>query len=36
MQAYDDFLNDRLPEVEYEESRLQEGLKSVPMEVPAG
>ena len=36
MTAYDDFLNGRLPEVEYEESRLQEGLKSVPMEVPAG
>jgi tryptophan synthase beta chain len=36
MQAYDDFLNDRLPEVEYEESRLEEGLKSVAMEVPAG
>jgi tryptophan synthase beta chain len=36
MTAYDDFLNGRLPEAEYEESRLQEGLKSVPMEVPAG
>jgi tryptophan synthase beta chain len=36
MTAYDDFLNGRLPEVEYEESRLQEGLKSVPMEIPAG
>jgi hypothetical protein len=36
MQAYDDFLNERLPEVEYEDSRLQEGLKSVVMEAPAG
>jgi tryptophan synthase beta chain len=36
MQAYDDYLNGRLPEVEYEESRLEEGLKSVPMEIPAG
>ncbi|HEX2024837.1 MAG TPA: TrpB-like pyridoxal phosphate-dependent enzyme, partial [Actinomycetota bacterium] len=36
MQAYDDFLNGRLPEVEYEDARLEEGLKSVPMEVPAG
>jgi tryptophan synthase beta chain len=36
MQAYDDFLNERLPEVEYEDARLEEGLKSVPMEVPAG
>jgi tryptophan synthase beta chain len=30
MQAYDDYLNDRLPEVEYEDARLEEGLKSVP------
>ncbi|HZB02805.1 MAG TPA: TrpB-like pyridoxal phosphate-dependent enzyme [Actinomycetota bacterium] len=36
MQAYDDFLNGRLPEVEYDDARLVEGLKSVPMEVPAG
>ena len=36
MQAYDDYLNGRLPEVEYEEARLEEGLKSVPMEVPSG
>jgi hypothetical protein len=36
MQAYDDFLNERLPEVEYEDARLEEGLKSVPMEAPAG
>jgi tryptophan synthase beta chain len=36
MQAYDDYLNGRLPEVEYEDSRLEEGLKSVPMEVPTG
>ena len=36
MQAYDDYLNARLPEVEYEDARLEEGLKSVPMEVPAG
>jgi tryptophan synthase beta chain len=35
MQAYDDFLNGRLPEVEYEDERLEEGLKSVPMEAPA-
>jgi tryptophan synthase beta chain len=35
MQAYDDYLNGRLPEVEYEDARLEEGLKSVPMEVPA-
>jgi tryptophan synthase beta chain len=34
MQAYDDFLNDRLPEVEYEDARLEEGLRSVPMEAP--
>ena len=34
MQAYDDYLNDRLPEVEYEDSRLEEGLKSVVMETP--
>jgi tryptophan synthase beta chain len=36
MQAYDDFLNGRLPEVEYDDARLAEGLKSVPMEVTAG
>ena len=36
MQAYDDYLNGRLPEVEYEESSLEKGLKSVPMEIPAG
>jgi tryptophan synthase beta chain len=36
MQAYDDYLNGRLPEVEYEDARLEEGLKSVPMEVPTG
>jgi tryptophan synthase beta chain len=36
MQAYDDFLNGRLPEVEYRDEQLEEGLKSVPMEVPAG
>jgi tryptophan synthase beta chain len=36
MQAYDDFLNQRLPEVEYEDARLEEGLKSVVMEAPAG
>jgi tryptophan synthase beta chain len=35
MQAYDDFLNGRLPEVEYEDERLEEGLRSVPMEAPA-
>jgi tryptophan synthase beta chain len=35
MQAYDDYLHGRLPEVEYEDARLEEGLKSVPMEVPA-
>jgi tryptophan synthase beta chain len=36
MQAYDDYLNGRLPEVEYRDEQLEEGLKSVPMEVPAG
>jgi tryptophan synthase beta chain len=36
MQAYDDYLNDRLPEVEYRDEQLEEGLKSVPMEAPAG
>ena len=35
MQAYDDYLNGRLPEVEYRDEQLEEGLKSVPMEVPA-
>jgi tryptophan synthase beta chain len=30
MSAYDDFLNDRLPTVEYEDERLEAGLKSVP------
>ncbi len=30
MQAYDDYLNGRLPEVEYEDASLEEGLKSVP------
>jgi tryptophan synthase beta chain len=34
MSAYDDFLNGRLPAVEYEDERLEEGLRSVPMEVP--
>ncbi|MGH2723847.1 MAG: TrpB-like pyridoxal phosphate-dependent enzyme [Actinomycetota bacterium] len=33
MQAYDDFLTGRLPEVEYEDRQLEAGLKSVP-EVP--
>jgi tryptophan synthase beta chain len=33
MQAYDDFLTGRLPEVEYREEQLEAGLKSVP-EVP--
>ena len=33
MQAYDDFLGERLPEVEYRDEQLQEGLRSVP-EVP--
>jgi tryptophan synthase beta chain len=33
MQAYDDYLNGRLPEVEYEDAALEEGLRSVP-EVP--
>jgi tryptophan synthase beta chain len=36
MQAYDDYLNGRLPEVEYRDEQLEEGLKSVPMEVPTG
>ncbi|MGH2662556.1 MAG: TrpB-like pyridoxal phosphate-dependent enzyme [Actinomycetota bacterium] len=30
MQAYDDYLNGRLPEVEYEDARLEEGLRSIP------
>jgi tryptophan synthase beta chain len=34
MTAYDDYLNKRLPEVEYEDSSLEEGLKSVVMEAP--
>src|SRR5205814_3911905 len=33
MQAYDDYLNGRLPEVEFEESALEAGLAHVP-EVP--
>jgi tryptophan synthase beta chain len=33
MQAYDDFLTGRLPEVEYRDEQLEAGLKSVP-EVP--
>ena len=33
MQAYDDYLNDRLPEVEYRDEQLEQGLASVP-EVP--
>jgi tryptophan synthase beta chain len=33
MQAYDDFLTGRLPEVEYQDEQLEAGLKSVP-EVP--
>jgi tryptophan synthase beta chain len=33
MQAYDDYNNGRLPEVEYRDEQLEEGLKSVP-EVP--
>jgi tryptophan synthase beta chain len=36
MQAYDDYLNNRLPEVEYEDSKLEEGLKSVVMDAPGG
>jgi tryptophan synthase beta chain len=36
MQAYDDYLNGRLPEVEYEDERLEEGLKSVVMDAPGG
>jgi tryptophan synthase beta chain len=36
MQAYDDYLNGRLPEVEYRDEQLVEGLKSVPMEIPSG
>ena len=36
MEAYDDYLNGRLPEVEYRDEQLEEGLKSVVMEVPAG
>jgi tryptophan synthase beta chain len=34
MSAYDDYLHDRLPEVEYEDANLEEGLKSVVMEAP--
>ena len=30
LQAYDDYLNGRLPEVEYRDEQLEEGLKSVP------
>ena len=30
LQAYDDYLNDRLPEVEYRDEQLVESLKSVP------
>ncbi len=36
MQAYDDYLNGRLPEVEYRDEQLEEGLRSVPLEAPAG
>jgi tryptophan synthase beta chain len=36
MQAYDDFLNERLPEVEYREEDLEQGLRSVVMEAPGG
>jgi tryptophan synthase beta chain len=36
MQAYDDFLNQRLPEVEYREEDLEQGLRSVVMEAPGG
>jgi tryptophan synthase beta chain len=36
MQAYDDFLTGRLPEVEYRDEQLEASLKSVPLEVPAG
>ncbi|HWC32378.1 MAG TPA: TrpB-like pyridoxal phosphate-dependent enzyme [Actinomycetota bacterium] len=35
MQAYDDYLNERLPEVEYRDEQLEQGLQSVP-EVPVG
>jgi tryptophan synthase beta chain len=35
MQAYDDYLNHRLPEVEFSEEALEEGLRSVPP-VPVG
>ena len=30
LQAYDDYLNGRLPEIEYEDEQLEESLKSVP------
>jgi tryptophan synthase beta chain len=30
MQAYDDYMNDRLPEVEYRDEQLEKGLASVP------
>ncbi len=35
MQAYDDYLHDRLPEFEFSEEALEEGLRSVPP-VPVG
>jgi tryptophan synthase beta chain len=35
MQAYDDYLNGRLPEVEFSEAALEEGMRSVPP-VPVG
>jgi tryptophan synthase beta chain len=35
MQAYDDYLNHRLPEVEFSEEALEEGMRSVPP-VPVG
>jgi tryptophan synthase beta chain len=35
MQAYDDYLNGRLPEVEFSEEALEEGMRSVPP-VPVG
>ena len=30
MQAYDDYLNGRLPEIEFEEAALADGLASLP------
>ena len=36
LQAYDDYLNHRLPEVEFSESALAEGLSHLPQVAAAG